>query len=502
MVMPVASYWTFLGKATQNGTLLQSRLDDMATRIIATWYFLGMDSPSYPSKGIGMPKSVTAAHRLVNAVDPASKSTIFQSAVEGHVLVKNVNNALPLKKPALLSLFGYDARIPLINNPTSIGLNRWTSGFDSVGVSDAQLLTMMAGGSTPAQAATAGTLISGGGSGSNTGPYMSSPHEAFQQQAYEDGTYLLWDLQSNDPYINLASDACIVFINEFAYEGADRTGLADPASDKLVTNVARSCKNTMVVIHNAGVRLVDNWIENPNVTAVIFAHLPGQDSGRALVEVMYGKQSPSGRLPYTVAKKESDYGAVLAPSTSRNSKYHHFGRRKGANSVTGDFREKLNIDYRDFIAKNITPRYEFGYGLTYSNFNYSSLAIALFSFVIANATTSYLPPPSPIEPGGMTSLFQNLASADCRITNTGQSAAAEVAQLYVGIPNAPPKQLRGFSKKVLQPGQTSNFHFNLTRRDLSVWSTQDQNWVLQRGDYQIYIGASVTDIRLKGVLTI
>jgi beta-glucosidase len=102
----------------------------------------------------------------------------------------------------------------------------------------------------------------------------------------------------------------------------------------------------------------------------------------------------------------------------------------------------------------------------------------------------------------MTSLFQNLASADCRITNSGQVAAAEVAQLYVGIPNAPAKQLRGFTKKLLQPGQSQNFHFNLTRRDLSIWSTKEQNWVLQKGDYQIYIGASVADIRLKGVLTV
>jgi beta-glucosidase len=322
LVMPSASSWNgVLAKAAQNGTLSQARLDDMATRIIAAWYALGMDSTSYPSKGVGMPSQLIAAHPLVNAIDPASKSTLLQSAIEGHVLVKNTNNALPLKKPALLSLFGYDAHVPLINNPDSLMMNRWMLGFGSAGVSNAELLGLMITGmKSPPQAARGGTLITGGGSGANTGPYMSSPHEAFQQQAYEDGTYLLWDFQSDNPSVHPSSDACVVFINEFAFEGADRPGLADPASDKLVTNVARSCNNTMVVIHNAGIRLVDNWIENPNVTAVIFAHLPGQDSGRALVEVMYGKQSPSGRLPYTVAKKESDYGNVLAPSEGRTSK--------------------------------------------------------------------------------------------------------------------------------------------------------------------------------------
>jgi beta-glucosidase len=168
----------------------------------------------------------------------------------------------------------------------------------------------------------------------------------------------------------------------------------------------------------------------------------------------------------------------------------------------GDFKEGLDIDYRSFIARNISPRYEFGYGLTYTKFDYSSLAIALLSFVIPNITNSYLPPPSPVEQGGQTSIFETLASADCRITNSGQVAAAEVAQLYIGIPNAPLKQLRGFRKKMLQPGKTENFHFDISRRDLSIWSTVDQNWVLQKGNYSIYLGASVLDIRLQGILTI
>lgn len=109
------------------------------------------------------------------------------------------------------------------------------------------------------------------------------------------------------------SDACLVFLNEFSSEGWDRTSLADEESDDLVLNVASQCANTMVFIHNAGIRLVDAWIEHPNVTAVIFAHLPGQDAGRALISLIYGDVSPSGRLPYTVAKSASDYGSLLGP---------------------------------------------------------------------------------------------------------------------------------------------------------------------------------------------
>jgi beta-glucosidase len=155
------------------------------------------------------------------------------------------------------------------------------------------------------------------------------------------------------------------------------------------------------------------------------------------------------------------------------------------------------------MAHNITPRYEFGYGLTYSKFDYSSLSIGLSGSTRSNASTlSYLPPLSKIEPGGMLSLYMNVASVDCQISNSGQVEAAEVVQLYVGIPNSPERQLRGFRKRLLQPGKTERFHFDLTRRDISIWSVVEQNWVLQKGDYQIYVGASVLDIRLKGVLRI
>ena len=316
MVMPNYGYWRgTLAQAVKNGSLPQSRLDDMATRIMAAWYKLKMDSPNYPATGIGMPQSMLTPHSQVEGRDPASKQVLFQSAVEGHVLVKNVNNALPLKAPKILSLFGFDAYAPLVNNPSSLSLSRWALGMSSVGASDVSLLALLAAGGTSPETASVGTLSFGGGSGASTGSYISSPLSAFEQKAWEDGTYLHWDFQNQNPDVNPASDACIVFVNEFAMEVADRPGLADAGADKLITNVAGKCRNTIVVIHNAGIRLVDNWIDNPNIVAVIFAHLPGQDSGRSLVPLMYGQQSFSGRLPYTVAKKDADYGsALLDPS--------------------------------------------------------------------------------------------------------------------------------------------------------------------------------------------
>ena len=308
-----------LANAVSNGSLPQTRLDDMATRIVASWYQLNQDDPNYPSKGIGMAPSILSGHPKIYAIDPDSRDTIRQAAVEGQVLVKNLRNALPLNKPKMLNIFGYDAIVPPIQMPTDLVLlghevNKWVYGYDSVDASDVTLIGLLAGLTSAPNTARKGTLITGGGSGATTPGVTSAPFDAIQQQAYEDSTYLLWDFVSQNPDVDPATDACIVLINQFAAEGSDRTSLTDADSDTLVNNVASKCNNTIVVIHNAGIRVVDAWIENPNVTAVILAHLPGQDSGRALVDVMYGKQSPSGRLPYTIAKQESDYGSLLKPS--------------------------------------------------------------------------------------------------------------------------------------------------------------------------------------------
>lgn len=110
-------------------------------------------------------------------------------------------------------------------------------------------------------------------------------------------------------------------IDAYATEGRDRPGLHDDYSDSIVLNVASQCNNTIVVINNAGVRLVDTFYNHPNVTGIIYAHLPGQDAGRALASLVYGDVSFSGKMPYTVAKNESDYGNLLAPTQPSGDDY-------------------------------------------------------------------------------------------------------------------------------------------------------------------------------------
>jgi beta-glucosidase len=496
MVMPAAPYWTD-GNLTQmvnNGSVPMARLDDMATRIIAPWFKIGSQSEGGERPGFGIPASLTQAHEFVDARSPDSKPIIFQGAVEGHVLVKNVNKALPLKKPKFISVFGYDAAGQLMNTAEAAGFNLWKMGMRNTlqylnGTTfTAAALDLMFGSSmeqstTGPEIALNGTLFTGGGSGAVVG-VIDAPLDAFKRQAYEDDTYLGWDIQTPNPVVNGASEVCLVFINALGSESWDRRNLSDAYSDQIVTSVASQCNNTMVVIHSVGVRLVDEWFDHPNITAVVLGHLPGQDSGRALVELMYGRQSFSGRLPYTVAKRESDYGQVLDPVLpSEETPFY----------PQVNFTEGVYIDYKHFVKEGIEPRFAFGYGLTYTNFNYSALDIYI------DSTASRLPPnPEVILQGGIDSLWGEVARVRCTVENVGDVAAREVAQLYLGIPGGPEKVLRGFEKQLLVPGERAIFEFGLTRRDLSTWNVFEQNWELQRGDYQVFVGRSVVDVPLKG----
>jgi beta-glucosidase len=208
------------------------------SRLVASWIKYAKFEP-----GTGLPIDDTVEHEIVSAIDPSSLDNIFQAAAEGIVLVKNHDNTLPLKKPKLLTLYGYDAQGPSVSTPQGPN-TKYTLGFQSVNVTDEQMQGLFLGVGDLPGAARSGTLVSGGGSPSTSPAYIISPFAAFSERARADGTFLLWDFESQDPvYANAGSDACIVFINEFAAEGQDRSTLADSWSDELVINVASKCPN-------------------------------------------------------------------------------------------------------------------------------------------------------------------------------------------------------------------------------------------------------------------
>jgi beta-glucosidase len=149
--------------------------------------------------------------------------------------------------------------------------------------------------------------------------------------------------------------------------------------DKLIQDVAAKYPNVIVVVHTVGPILMEGWHDLPSVKAVVFAHLPGQEAGKSLIDVLLGDVSPSGHLPYTLPKSEDDYPDSLSL----------IGYQLG--QPQDSFTEGLYIDYRHFHKANITPRYTFGHGLSYTSFSFSEASIS-----VVTPLTS-VPPTRPVK---------------------------------------------------------------------------------------------------------
>ncbi|KAH6661054.1 beta-glucosidase 1 [Truncatella angustata] len=455
MTMPGSDYnggtvlWgSKLTSAVSSGQVQQSRVDDMVRRILAAWYLTGQNS-GYPS--INIQASVQGTH----------KTNVRSVARDGIVLLKNDGGVLPLKKPAKLALVG-SAQIV---NPS--GPNACTD-----------------------RGCNTGALGMGWGSGTANYPYFVAPADAIKTRAATDGTTITQS--TSDSTDSVAStvngaDAVIVFITSNSGEGyitvennvGDRINL-DPwhNGNALVQAVSQASKNVIVVVHSVGPIILETILALPNVKAIVWAGLPSSESGNALVDILYGSTSPSGKLPYTIAKTTTDYGTSV---------------------LSGDdsFKEGLYIDYKHFDQAGITPRYEFGFGLSYTNFTYSNIAIS--------GTPTSGPATGTVTSGGRSDLFQTVATVTATVKNSGAVTGSEVTQLYVSYPSsagAPPKQLRGFAKLPLSAGVSGTATFALRRRDLSYWDVKQQNWVVPSGTFNITVGSSSRDIRLVTTLTV
>ncbi|KAJ3564724.1 hypothetical protein NPX13_g7744 [Xylaria arbuscula] len=188
-------------------------------------------------------------------------------------------------------------------------------------------------------------------------------------------------------------------------------------------------------------------------------------------------------MPYTVAKNESDYGSLLDPTQA----VEPWGQYPQDN-----FTEGLFIDYKAFDKADIQPRYEFGFGLSYTTFSFSGLNIT------KNESANFDPyPTGEVLQGGPADLWDVLATITASVTNTGEVVGAEVAQLYLGLPGdkdvVPLRQLRGFEKMSLLANQSATVSFPLTRRDLSEWDVVAQKWSLVTGDIKVEAKGVIDD---------
>lgn len=424
--MPTAAMFTppLLQAAVSSGRVSQAAIDDAVLRQLRMMFHFGLfDKPPAPSDG---PIDYVAHF--------AAAQSIEQQAI---TLLKNDNNALPLHGPTV-------HRIAVIGPSATRN-------------------------------------VTGGGSASVTAQRSVDALTAIKNRAGSD-TVVTYDDgrdQAKAAADARAADVAVVFGNDFETEGADRACLAlncsaagpqitspttDPGvtlnQDGLISQVAAAQPNTTVVLQ-AGAPVLMPWLSR--VRAVVDAYYPGEAGGPAIAATLFGDVNPSGRLPFTIPAREDD-----TPTANNSARY------PGAVYSEGVF-----TGYRWYDQQHRTPLFPFGFGLSYTTFDYHDLKV--------------------------TDVGQGKATVSVRITNTGQRPGAEVPQLYLGLPDAanapePPSWLRDFTKVRLEPGQSATVTFPLTARAFSHWDTITHSWRIQPGCYTAKVGSSDRDIHASALI--
>ena len=515
-----------LETAVQNGTIPKPVVDDMVSRIATEMFRFGIFN--HPPTGTTSAVVTTPAHQAVSE----------QVAEDGTVLLKNDGGTLPL--PA-----GHAGTVAVIGpaasaapTPTGGGSAYVTAPFS---VTPLQGLQAAAGPGTnvvyqpglptdtslpaiPSSAlapAYAPTPVGGSYTGTLTAPETGTYVLAITNSCgcYDattlsvDGTEILSDpstppvhtysaavrLQAGHTYqIQISGDssaltwatpsalapgisqaaavarsarvAVVVVSDDTETEAADRPDLSLPsAQDELISAVAAANPHTVVVI-DAGAPVAMPWLDQ--VPAVVDAWYPGESNGTALASVLYGATDPSGHLPVTFPASLSQVPASTPaqfPGTGGKVLYS----------------EGIYVGYRWYDAHHLTPLFPFGYGLSYTRFAFSDLRVS---------------PPRRAAHG-----LQVMVAA--RVTNTGRVAGSEVAQLYLGDPAAagePPRQLKGFQRVTLRPGQSAVVSFTLDAHDLSYWNDPANGWVVPPGGFRVYVGDSsaLPGLPLRGAFTV
>ena len=264
--------------------------------------------------------------------------------------------------------------------------------------------------------------------------------------------------------IAAAADAVVVPVGFDPYsetEGSDRSFRLPPGQDALVKAMLAANKKVIVVVTSGGGVDMSAWVDQ--TPAIMEAWYAGQEGGTALAQLLFGDYSPSGKLPITFDRTWKD-----------NASHDNYYPADGTNDVK--YSEGVFLGYRHYDKIGAKPLFPFGFGLSYSTFKYSNLQVA----------------------GSDSSDVK--VSFD--ITNTGTSEAADVAELYVSDGHAsvprPPKELKGYSRVDLKPGETKTVNLSLDSRSFAYYDVGSKSWKVEPGEFGILVGDSSADIALHG----
>ncbi len=429
--------------ALDAGKIPQAELDEHVHRILRAMFAVGViDHP-----------------RQRGVIDPFAGFETSRKIEEGGiVLLKNEKATLPLSAAKLHT-------IAVIGSHSDVG--------------------MISGGGSAQVDPIGGNAIKPAGQGATHWMeeiwFPTSPLKAIQARAphatvkYDPGT---------DPAAAAAAakgaDVAIVFAYMWASEGMDLKSITLPHDqDALIAAVAAANPHTVVVLET-GNPVTMPWVDKP--AAIMEAWFAGSDGANAVGNILFGSVNPSGKLPNTFPKSETDlpHPTITMPPPESS---HFDGAATPEKWAMGlppfqvTYDEGVKVGYKWYDAENKKPLFPFGYGLSYTTYRYSGLQVT---------------------PG-------DKVKVTFALTNAGAREGSEIAEVYAALPAAaqePPKRLVGFAKIKLKPGEKQSVTVEIDPKYLSIFDEQKNDWSLLPGDYTIMVGGSSVDLPLKATVNL
>ncbi|ORY11865.1 beta-glucosidase [Neocallimastix californiae] len=441
MNMPGGKYWgpdyvgdSFWGEHIQEyidqGIFTQERLDDAALRVVRALFKAGQ-MENFPDVNL-----------YVDTLTDENIALNRKVGADSNVLLKNDESILPIKGVKKIAVIGKDSM------PANF--------CDDMKCAD-------------------GTLALGWGSGTTDFKYVIDPLSAITERAKKDNIEVVSSGEDDaEAGAEVAKDADLAIVFVQADSGEEYITVEGNAGDRLdldlwhggnelIDAVASVNKNTIVVIHAPGpvnVPFLDK------VKGIVFAGLPGQETGHAIADVLFGDVNPSGHLPYTWAPRE-DYPTDV--------KYEPEYPDGGEKMTVYDYNEGLFVGYRWFDKQGIEPTFAFGYGLSYTTFEYSNLEAEM-------------------EEDGL--------HVTLTVTNTGDVAGAAVPMIFLSFPDVvkdyPSRLFKGFDKVMLEAGESKEVNIIVDNHDLSYFDVDTMEFVQpEEGEYTVFAGSNARDLPLK-----
>jgi beta-glucosidase len=267
-----------------------------------------------------------------------------------------------------------------------------------------------------------------------------------------------------------SSDAAVVYVRTYEGEERDRVSLKLPqGADQLISAVTAANPNTTVVLSSGGAVTMP-WLDR--APAVLQTYFGGQEEGDALAAILFGDEDPSGHLPVSYPRSESELPLGVENPWD------------GIDDLDVEFSEGVDVGYRGYLAAGVEPLFPFGYGLSYTRFTLDQVKTGAF----LRSTGS----PSTVD-------------VRVRLTNTGERTGTEVVQVYLGaLPgvDSPSLKLAGYSKVELAAGSSQQVKISLDRRDFSYWDAESDRWVVPTGNVSVFVGTSSADVQSAGTVRV